>query len=573
MDPTEALSINDHNLVIPGNTSAASVALMTDSLNILAQRALTDNNLCHQFVNRAVLLNVTFMMTPSGRAAAGAVCVQRAAVVDPQSPVQPSFMPSVSLNSAPTAIRNHTKTDSTLFTSSFVCFLIVTLLIGLLRLSLSLRSSVMKAEEHPGHLYDILVVINDDEEAIIENIAHKDIAFFRRTAIENPSHSLSWLMNATSDALEKRFEVQFFDHFDLLGQSGPPQGDEDASVQHGVSRGKLFTKELYLHDAGLQMGMIIKVKPATPPLSKEMASDLSEAHQLSQLGSRSYDSVYDDIIDSDSDSSWLTRSGVVLEGESPRSRSSHRKGSAHSNASVSDYSANSRSRLSSLLFYFNDSSLNGIQSTTPRNGWDQSEGQRQGEGEGDEAADSAVNQDRHFSFESIYNLREEAYCDEYDDNDDTMSLDLPRDALTFCKRNISAKCMQDHVRLRQLMSGGKGKGRGFRGGGDSSESDAERGSVTRIPFATSALDQKKAKEKDLTRDNSSSEVLGYFPRRKVSWWSGYSKRIIEETVEQERSLEAGRDQVYEDEDEDENQSTKSDLSVFRNIHTPFDPDC
>ena len=550
------------------------MALITDSLNILTQRALADSNLCNLFVSRAVSLNVTFMMTSSGRAAAGAVCVQRAAVAATHSPIQPSFMPSVSATSAPAVIVSLTTADSTLFTSSFVCFLIVTLLIGLLRLSLSLTSSVLKAEEHPGHLYDILVVISDEEEAIIENVAHKDIAFFRRTLAKDPSRSLSWLMNATSDVLEKRFEVQFFDHFDLLGQSGPPQGDEDAAVEHGVSRGKLVTKELYLHEAGLQMGMIIKVKPAAQLLGKETTKELPAAIlpplPLPQQRSKSYDSEYDGIMDYESDTSWLSRSGVVVEGASPRS--SHRKGSALSNSSVSDCTANSRSRLSSLLYYFNDS-RSGSQSTTPRNG------QGQGLGEGEEVVDNVVNQDRHFSFDSIYSLREEAYCDEYDDNDDAMSLDLPRDALSFCKRNVSAKCLEDHVRLRKFISDGKGRGRGRgrgreeRGRGGTSEIVEERRSVTRIPFASSVLDEEK--EKDHTRDGGSAEVLGYFPRRKVSWWSGYSKRIVEETVQQESSIEGdhGHHKDYEDEHEDANHSTKSDLSVFRDVHASFDPDC
>lgn len=65
-----------------------------------------------------------------------------------------------------------------------------------------------KKIEKIGHLYDLLVVLDNQEDALIQNVKHEDIAFFRRTIIEGDKQTLEWMMNGTSDMLEKRFEVQ-----------------------------------------------------------------------------------------------------------------------------------------------------------------------------------------------------------------------------------------------------------------------------------------------------------------------------------------------------------------------------
>ena len=124
----------------------------------------------------------------------------------------------------------------------------------------------VKKGEKEGHLYDILMVLNEDEEAIIENIRHEDIVFFRRTNCENENQSYTWMMNATSDLLEKRFEVQFLDQYDLLGQGGDNGLD---SLGHAVLGDKLVTKEVYVHEAKLHTGMIIKVKSLADQKSQQ----------------------------------------------------------------------------------------------------------------------------------------------------------------------------------------------------------------------------------------------------------------------------------------------------------------
>jgi hypothetical protein len=104
-----------------------------------------------------------------------------------------------------------------------------------------------------GHKYDILLLIDNDE-VMIENIDHADIAFYRRTWIEEDHHTLDWKINADTDALEVRFEVRFFDHYDLLAKGGMMEIDD----WKGNDDGKV---EYYVNRAIMHKGMIIRAKP------------------------------------------------------------------------------------------------------------------------------------------------------------------------------------------------------------------------------------------------------------------------------------------------------------------------
>jgi hypothetical protein len=74
-----------------------------------------------------------------------------------------------------------------------------------------------------GHLYDILVIVDDYEELILKNISHVDIAYFRDT--KSP-YSQPWEMNDADDVLEKHYEVEFFDRYDLMGRNKDKLDDE-----------------------------------------------------------------------------------------------------------------------------------------------------------------------------------------------------------------------------------------------------------------------------------------------------------------------------------------------------------
>ena len=221
---------------------------------------MNSGTLCQIFVDRAHILNVTFLDTPAGIAESGALCKEvptfTTIINSGGGTEQPSTQPSSAPSFAPHIHRKK------LITSGFIGFLTIVSLIWFLRFYPSIVGAFVKKEKKIGHLYDILVVISEDEEAILENIRHQDIAFFRETCMDSGAEPPEWTMNTKSDCLEKRFEVQFLDHYDLLGQSGPAEEDEHAAVGHSVTGDKLVTKESYVHQVGLQMGMIICVKPA-----------------------------------------------------------------------------------------------------------------------------------------------------------------------------------------------------------------------------------------------------------------------------------------------------------------------
>ena len=263
------------------------MALATDSIKVLVKVAISSAALCQQFVNRAAVLNVTFLMSPDGVAASNDICTGKASfkAVSTHLTFVPSRAPTVQQSESPT--QQPTEVKSKLVTSGFIGFICIVLLIAVLRFHPAFAALFVVAKDKKrGNLYDILVVLSEDEEAILENIRHEDIAFFRRTDITDEAQSLGWMMNATSDLLQKRFEVQFLDQYDLLGQSGLDDSHDGSSIGHAVLGDKLVTKEVYLHEARLQIGMIIKVKPykdPKPDLSSDsfdlsMSSDISVAN-------------------------------------------------------------------------------------------------------------------------------------------------------------------------------------------------------------------------------------------------------------------------------------------------------
>ena len=244
---------------------------------------MNSGTLCQIFVDRAHILNVTFLETPSGIAESGALCkeIPTFTTIINNEELQPSSQPSSAPSLAPNIHRKK------LITSGFIGFLTIVCLIWFLRFYPSIVGLLVKKEKKIGHLYDILVVISEDEEAILENIRHQDIAFYRETSLVSGAEPPEWVMNAKSDCLEKRFEVQFLDHYDLLGQSGPAEEDHDTAVGHSITGDKLVTKESYVHQVGLQMGMIISVKPATTDDDEDDDQDQQNQNQSQNQSQRS----------------------------------------------------------------------------------------------------------------------------------------------------------------------------------------------------------------------------------------------------------------------------------------------
>lgn len=236
------------------------MALITDSIKLLVKKAMTSGTLCEKFISRGQTLNVTFMNTPEGAKSAGTVCDEQPTfitVYTPAATMQPSSRPS----SQP-ILHDQGRGE---YSSGFIAFLLIVLLIWFLRFLPSFLDVIMKKKYEPVHTYDILV-LNGFEEAVIQHVSHEDIAFFRYIRAEGYEHSSRWCMNDTSEILEKRFEVQFYDQYDLLGNNSRAKDDNDGcdlrSANHEVTGDKLVTKETYVQEAHLQVGMIIRVRPA-----------------------------------------------------------------------------------------------------------------------------------------------------------------------------------------------------------------------------------------------------------------------------------------------------------------------
>jgi hypothetical protein len=123
---------------------------------------------------------------------------------------------------------------------------------------------VVKKER--GHLYDILVIVDDTEELILKNIRHEDIAYFRKADVDS---ELTWDVNDTNDIISKRFEVEFFDRYDLMGRGCDTTYDNDdeqktCNIDFSKSEDKVAWREAYAHQSSLETGMIIRVSPGNP---------------------------------------------------------------------------------------------------------------------------------------------------------------------------------------------------------------------------------------------------------------------------------------------------------------------
>jgi hypothetical protein len=239
------------------------IANVTNSIKVMVKVAMTSHTLCQRFVQRASLNNVTFLTSKEGMEASGAVCEEEpsfSTVYSPGIAPQPSSLPSGQPTSSPTLGPKKPQMRK----NDFMGFLSIVLLIWFLRFVPICIYGMRKKEPKINHLYDILVVLNDKEDAILENVHHKDIAFFRETRIHKGARPNRWTMNDAPGALEKRYEVQFYDQFDLLGRGmkGPDADRAERSVDHTLVGNKLTTEEIYIHEEQLQIGLIIRVQPA-----------------------------------------------------------------------------------------------------------------------------------------------------------------------------------------------------------------------------------------------------------------------------------------------------------------------
>jgi hypothetical protein len=284
------------------STVVASNKVGSTIQNVVLQ-AVVSNVLCEMIITRASYFNVTALLTITAKVGVGAVCRKTPAFATYILTTNAVALPVVATKD-PTASPTLQPTPSTppklnTSTNRLYGILAIILIIAFLRLVPSLIDCCTSQKVYVrGHLYDILVVLSDKEEAILQNVRHEDIVYFREMT-SNPDKFLSgWLMNNSSDPLIKRQEVQFWDLYDLLGQSGI---DVEKSSQELWSKAsgsmkydgdKCITKQKYLHEASLQIGMIIRVVPSNAFMAKtrlEMGAkgfgdDIAQCRSRSFLG-------------------------------------------------------------------------------------------------------------------------------------------------------------------------------------------------------------------------------------------------------------------------------------------------
>jgi hypothetical protein len=226
---------------------------------------IKDGSFCEQMIVSMRDNSVSWMTTRDGIDAIRNICYKNAPfAVVPYSDFnwQPTGQPS----SSPSHIPTEAPTIKPIIaTGSFIGFLAIVVLIAIIRFSPSLIDVVYpKLFEPKNHLYNILVVIDDNEEAVLQNIRHQDIVYYRRTVFvdrEEGNQISDWTTNKASDLLEKRFEVQFIDVYNLLGMASNDHEMNDTD-------GKNEIKEVHNHT--LITGMIVQVKP---DIGKKMMSN------------------------------------------------------------------------------------------------------------------------------------------------------------------------------------------------------------------------------------------------------------------------------------------------------------
>jgi len=242
--------------------------------------AVFTGSFCRELVTSSRVHNVTFLMTPSGIGAIGEVCNKTNApptfglATFAEVRTQPSSMPTDQPTSKPSV--HITPIQPSLATTSFIGFLVIVVLIGLLRFYAEMMGVFMvKKPQSYGHRYDILVVLNDNQEAVLENIRHEDITFYRMTQtkeLENPTKD--WIMNSSNKVLETRIEVKFFDKYDLLtslnvdGHEITPNAEKLPAA------------------VAVQIGMIVRVKLAKVKNMKDIESESGRSGLTSTPGEK-----------------------------------------------------------------------------------------------------------------------------------------------------------------------------------------------------------------------------------------------------------------------------------------------
>lgn len=172
---------------------------------------MTDHSLCNSIVTRVSFFNITMLLSATAKVGIGAVCGQTPAFatvilsVPVDIPTTLTIEPSSPPTQQPTLYHLSTERNRLYGILAIIIFTAVLRLLPAM-----IDCCVPKRNPKKGHLYDILVVLTNTEEAVLQNIRHEDIAYYRSVTSDSDENvPYEWTMNNKPAPLEKRVEVHF----------------------------------------------------------------------------------------------------------------------------------------------------------------------------------------------------------------------------------------------------------------------------------------------------------------------------------------------------------------------------
>ena len=166
--------------------AAGSTTIDVGAFNAIIQAKLAavikTSDWCNKVAENVTAANVTVLHIPSQIRAIHDICGNRTTNVKFASTVVPGTrLPTGQPTSTPSSYVPPVPLRRRSF-PTFALIIFIIIIIACLRCCLICLAICGKKTEEKSHYYDILVILNDDEQAIFQNIRHEDIAFIRRFA-------------------------------------------------------------------------------------------------------------------------------------------------------------------------------------------------------------------------------------------------------------------------------------------------------------------------------------------------------------------------------------------------------
>ena len=166
--------------------AAGSTTIDVGAFNAIIQAKLAavikTSDWCNKVAENVTAANVTVLHIPSQIRAIHDICGNRTTNVKFASTVVPGTrLPTGQPTSTPSSYVPPVALRRRSF-PTFPLIIFIIIIIACLRCCLICLAICWKKTEEKSHFYDILVILNGDEQAIFQNIRHEDIAFIRRFA-------------------------------------------------------------------------------------------------------------------------------------------------------------------------------------------------------------------------------------------------------------------------------------------------------------------------------------------------------------------------------------------------------